>query len=409
MSKHFKIFIFVGILLCQMPLCATFLFVEEDLHEMQKEFLHKNPFFQSAAADLIQTADSALAGKPVSVMDKTGIPPSNSKHDYMSLATYWWPDPAAKNGVPYIRKDGVINPDTKSGQYDLYALNKMSDDCIHLCWAYFLTREEKYALEAIRKIKTWFLDPMTAMNPNLNYAQGIPGKTSGRPEGIIDASSFPGLFDSISLLRISPNWTPKIDQALKDWASLYLNWLLNSPNGIKESSSKNNHATWYDYQAVFFALYTNQRDLAQNHLKEYTLPKLKSHFTEEGLQPLELKRTRPFHYSTFNLTGLYACARLGEWVDVDFWECDSDKSILRNALDWLLPFVKGEKEWIYKDLEPLNFKKIAPLLLMAARAYKDPSYTELYFVLMDQESPKDKYNLFYPRAFLKFEKDRQSW
>jgi hypothetical protein len=31
---------------------------------------------------------------PVSVMDKSRIPPSGDKHDYLSQAPYCWPDPA---------------------------------------------------------------------------------------------------------------------------------------------------------------------------------------------------------------------------------------------------------------------------------------------------------------------------
>ena len=49
--------------------------------------------------------------KPPSVMDKGVTPPSGDKHDYMSQAPYWWPDPTKPDGSPYIRKDGERNPE----------------------------------------------------------------------------------------------------------------------------------------------------------------------------------------------------------------------------------------------------------------------------------------------------------
>src|SRR4051794_7814728 len=53
----------------------------------------------------VAAANDALAVAPTSVTAKTKAPPSGDKHDYLSLARYWWPDPNNPNG-PYIQKDG---------------------------------------------------------------------------------------------------------------------------------------------------------------------------------------------------------------------------------------------------------------------------------------------------------------
>src|SRR5687768_15033850 len=50
---------------------------------------------------LLKDADKALEFGPVSVMEKTNNPPSGNKHDYMSLAPYYWPDPSKPDGLPY--------------------------------------------------------------------------------------------------------------------------------------------------------------------------------------------------------------------------------------------------------------------------------------------------------------------
>ncbi|MBU3744411.1 MAG: hypothetical protein FGM61_07670, partial [Sediminibacterium sp.] len=51
---------------------------------------------------LLKKANRALTYNPVSVMQKTEVPPSGSKHDYMSIAPYHWPNPSSPNGLPYI-------------------------------------------------------------------------------------------------------------------------------------------------------------------------------------------------------------------------------------------------------------------------------------------------------------------
>ena len=45
-------------------------------------------------------AERAQLGDTYSVTDKTLSPPSGNKHDYMSLAPYWWPNPNTANGLP---------------------------------------------------------------------------------------------------------------------------------------------------------------------------------------------------------------------------------------------------------------------------------------------------------------------
>jgi hypothetical protein len=64
-------------------------------------------------AALLKAAEKLLQHEPGSVMQKTAVPPSGDKHDYMSLAPYWWPNPATTHGLPYIRKDGETNPEVK--------------------------------------------------------------------------------------------------------------------------------------------------------------------------------------------------------------------------------------------------------------------------------------------------------
>src|SRR2546423_4603353 len=62
-----------------------------------------------ALAALKKSADAALTAGPWSVMDKKSTV-SKDKHDYYSLATYYWPNPNTANHCPYIHKDGRWGP-----------------------------------------------------------------------------------------------------------------------------------------------------------------------------------------------------------------------------------------------------------------------------------------------------------
>ena len=45
------------------------------------------------------------------------------------------------------------------------------------------------------------LGSATKMNPNLRYAQAIPGRNNGRGAGIIETSQFPELIDAVGMLN----------------------------------------------------------------------------------------------------------------------------------------------------------------------------------------------------------------
>src|SRR3954466_4902684 len=118
----------------------------------------------AARQALMQAADRALEQKPVSVMDKKKVPPSGDKHDYLSQAPYWWPDPAKPDGKPYIRKDGQRNPEIDAiADHD--NLGRLGDAVATLGLAYAYTGREVYAAHAARLVRAWFLDPATRMNP----------------------------------------------------------------------------------------------------------------------------------------------------------------------------------------------------------------------------------------------------
>ena len=119
---------------------------------------------------------------PYSVMDKDIIPPSGDKHDYISQGPYWWPDTTKPDGLPYIRRDGVVNPEREKFT-DRRNLSNLLEATDFLSKAYYFSEDEKYATKIIELLQVWFLNDATKMNPHLEYGQGIPGITEGRGIG----------------------------------------------------------------------------------------------------------------------------------------------------------------------------------------------------------------------------------
>ncbi|MBI5835348.1 MAG: alginate lyase family protein [Armatimonadetes bacterium] len=324
-------------------------------------------------------ADKALAGRPPSVMDKTIVPPSGDKHDYMSMGPYWWPDPAKPDGKPYIRRDGEVNPESRDGAgTDTGALGRMASSVATLALAWYLTGHEPYADRAVELLRVWFLDPATRMNPNLNYGQAIPGITQGRGIGIIDTTSLVPVADALGLLEGARAFTPELRDGLVTWFGAYLKWLRDSRNGQEEARTTNNHRTWYMVQVASMALLTGDTALAKATL-EGAKAQLAHQIQPDGRQPEELARTNSFGYSGMNLTAWFNLAEIGRHADVDLYGYHTDDGRgIRAALDYLLPYIAERSTWPHEQIKALKGpdEGLAGLVCRAARLWPDGKYAE---------------------------------
>jgi hypothetical protein len=330
-----------------------------------------------ALKSLIKKVDKlVLEAKTFSVLDKKQVPPSGDKHDYMSTGPYWWPDPSKPDGLPYIKKDGQRNP-TYYDISDSQELDKLEDASLSLALAYYFTKEEKYANFASKLLKTWFLNPETRQNPNLNFGQGIPGLNTGRGTGIIETRDLFLVVDAAILIQNTANWNTKDHEELKKWFSEYLTWMLESPIGKEEADSKNNHGTFYSEQVIAFALFTNKLDVANSEIEVFK-NRMENQLKSDGSQPFELARTKSWNYVNMNLYGYFLIAKLAENINVSLWNQQiSEGKSLRNALEWIIPYLKNEKFWEYEQIQKINFGETIKILKLAAKKYSNPEYEAL--------------------------------
>lgn len=331
----------------------------------------------AAWARLERDAQKALAAGPFSVVVKETAPPSGDKHDYLSQAPYYWPNPHTPGGLPYVHRDGERNPEINKIT-DSRNLDQMESAVETLALAYYFKGDELYAAKATQLLRAFFLDPATRMNPNLQYGQFVPGVNTGRGIALIETRGLTRVVDAIGLLAGSKAWLASDERGTQAWFGDFLQWMLVSKNGRDEAAAKNNHGSFYDAQVVSFALFLGKRNLAVEVLQAARQKRIAAQIEADGRQPLELARTKSWSYSSFNLEALLLLATLGERAGVDLWNYQtSDGRGIRKALDFLLPFAFGERKWEYQQLGGIEPQILWPLLRRAASAYPDKQSQEL--------------------------------
>jgi hypothetical protein len=248
-------------------------------------------------------------------------------------------------------------------------------------------------------LRTFFLDPATRMNPNLQYAQFIPGVNTGRGIGLIETRGLTRVVDAIGLLKGSKALTNQDEIGLRDWFGKFLQWMQESKNGREESAAKNNHGTWYDVQVVSFALFVGKTDLAKQTLDTGKQKRIAAQIESDGRQPLELARTKAWSYSNMNLDGLMQLATLGEGAGVDLWNFQTkDGRGIRKALDFLTPVAFGERKWNYPEIEGgVKPQTLFPLMRSAAAVYRDKEY-QMLMAKVPERDRTDRSRLLQPDA-----------
>ncbi|HEY4089778.1 MAG TPA: alginate lyase family protein [Bryobacteraceae bacterium] len=321
---------------------------------------------------MLKAANKYLDEKPVTVTASNSPRSAGGPHDFFSEGDYWWPDPNNPNG-PYVQRDGMTNPDNFVEHRR--AMVRLSLIVPALAAAWKITKQRKYSDQAALHLRAWFIDDATHMNPNLLYAQAIKGRYTGRGIGIIDTLHLVEVARAASRLGLAP-----ADLAgVRKWFAAYLNWMTTHPYGIAERDAKNNHGTCWVAQVASFAELTGDKKLSAYCANRFKTVLIPDQEVADGSFPLELKRTKPYGYSLFNLDAFGIIAQtLGVWK----WQMPDGRGMAR-AVAYMYPYILDKKKWpLPPDVMFFNEWPVRqPSLLFAGLALGKPEYIKLWYGL----------------------------
>lgn len=377
------------------PYVETILMDGEYLKSTKARIKKNDSQLMDAFDQLIEDAEVALKEGPFTVTDKEKLPPSGDKNDYASYSRYWWPDANQPDGLPYIRRDGVTNPQSQSlKESDRQRIGLLGENVETLGLAYYITGEEKYAKKAAGLLRVWFLDASTRMNPNVNHAQIRSGHNFGTKSGVLDGRLLIRALEGSILIN---NFLSDVEnEGLKDWASQYFKWLTTSEIALEEAASNNNHGSFYDVQAMYFALYSGNREAAIEIAQDFAQSRILSQIKPDGSMPEEIARTRPLFYSIYNLHAMFIVAHLAKKVDIDVWKNGGKDSRLRIGLDNLVPYIDSNKVWPVPTIGKADRMELFALLQMAEDAYPEGNYLKMAERLPLERRKTLRTNLAYP-------------
>jgi hypothetical protein len=303
---------------------------------------------------LKSASDVVMRKGPWSVVyHRPGALSEAGPHDFFSEGPYWWPDPARPGG-PYIRRDGVVNPDRfTANDQDMDA---MSNAVLTLGLAAYFLKDAEAAARAWHLLDVWFLQPDTLMNPNLEFGQAIRGVTTGRGIGVIDTRPLIWCAQGAALLESSfPR--PELQKGVKKWFLDYVSWLKTSKKGIDERDNGNNHSTWWAAQVAAYAVYCGDRDAEQAAYDFYRtiVPK---QLQPDGSAPAEELRTKSLSYSFMNLDGFSLLCRIARRRGTDLWGYRSPggSSVLK-SVEYLAPFVQDPSKWLKQQIGSVGARR----------------------------------------------------
>lgn len=332
-------------------------------------------------AEVLATAKECLNESPVTITSASSPRSAGGKHDYFSEGDYWWPDPKDPNG-PYIQRDGMSNPENFTAHR--HALIRLGVQVPALTAAWILNRDRRYASHAVEHLRAWFLNSDTLMNPNLQYAQAIHGRTTGRGTGIIDTIHLVEVARSVPHLSDSKALTQAESDGIKKWFTEYLEWMTTSKNGQEERDAKNNHGTWWVAQAAEFARLTDDEKTTAYCRDRYKTVLIPHQVTADGSLPEELRRTKPYNYCLFNLAGYSTiCQTLSTAQENLFTFALEDGRGYGKAMAFMFPFIQNKASWPHPaDVEYFQYWPIRqPTLLFAGLGLSHPEYIKLWRTL----------------------------
>lgn len=337
------------LLLCVLGVNAQLLYNAETLAAKREQV--KAGSFREAYDQLLRDAQRAMAEPITSVMDKQRTPPSGSKHDYMSIAPYAWPNPNSSDGLPWKEQDGRYNA-KEVAMCDLPRLQRTAEDITTLALAWYFSGDESYAKRAVAKLDAWFLNTKTRMNPSLDYCQVIPGTNGERGYNTFEGIYIAQMLNGVVLLEQSSAYKKSQRKKFRRWVKKFYANITTSNAARFEERLANNHAVNYDTQRLYYLSFMGRKEELQSMAQSFPERRLAGQIMSDGTMPKELKRTCSFTYTTLNVGYMidFVLIARNQGVDISDAPLSSGGSI-RKAVGVVQRYAgKSKQEWPYQEL-----------------------------------------------------------
>jgi hypothetical protein len=316
----------------------------------------------------------AMQQQPVTVTAQSSVRSAGGRHDFYSEGDYWWPNPVSVDS-PYIQRDGMTNPDNFVAHR--LAMIRFSRIMGALGSAYKITGDEKYVQHALMHCKAWFTDTATLMNPHLLYAQAIKGRATGRGIGVIDAIQLMEVVQGLTAMQNAKTMDKASLSGIKKWVDQFLGWLTTHKYGTDEMNAANNHGTCWVMQVAAFAKFTANEQLIKFCSDRYKTVLLPNQMAVDGSFPQELRRTKPYGYSIFNLDAMTTICQLLSSEKDNLWEYQTaDGRSIKKGIEYLYPFIADKSKWPGKPdvMYWENWPVAQPFLVFGAKAFNNKEW-----------------------------------
>jgi hypothetical protein len=331
-------------------------------------------------ARILSAADAALKLDAITITKFRAELSEGGPNDFYSNGDYWWPNPDTANGLPYVQRDGQTNP--KNFVEHRRCVMQLRDAVASLGAAYKITGENRYTAKAAELLRVFFIEPKTRMNPNLKFAQAIPGVTPGRGIGIIDTLHLAEVPLAVRAMEKSRSFPSDVLAGTKQWFADYSEWMTTSKNGNEEANAKNNHAVAFWFQIAAFAQLTGDETKLAECRRRFKEVFIAKQMTNDGSFPEELRRTKPYGYSIFQLDNMASLAQLlsNEQESLWFYALPNNGRGIRLAMEFLYPFLADKSKWPHRpDIQAWEgWPARQPCLLFAGLALNEQKYLELW-------------------------------
>jgi hypothetical protein len=344
---------------------------------------------------ILKAAAAALNLEPITITAFHAKLSEGGPNDFYSNGDYWWPNPTTTNGLPYIQRDGQTNPENFVEHRRCIAA--VRDAVAALGAAYKITGEDRYAAKASSLLRVFFLDPKTRMNPSLKYAQAIPGVSPGRGIGIIDTLHLIEVPSAVKAIRKSSAFPAGDLAGITQWFRDYVEWMTTTKNGNDEAKAGNNHAVAFWLQVAAFSQLTEDQARMAECRRRFKEVFVARQMAEDGSFPAELRRTKPYGYSIFQLDNMASLCQLLSTPEDDLWKFElPDGRGIRKAVAFMYPYLTDKSKWPRKpDIQAWGgWPAREPCLLFAGLAFGEQKYVELWKALpADPVDPEVQRNI----------------